>query len=114
MFKLTETKTLLRGVFTAILLFACAVAQAEAKINPDCRFQGKKLFGKVKIVESFPDLKVKVVSSFPDLKVKWVQSFPERCGLWQPEESFPDLKIQFVENFPDLKVMFVDSFPGLP
>ena len=40
-----------------------------------CSFQGKKLYGKVKVVESFPDVRIKLVTSFPDLKVKTVESF---------------------------------------
>lgn len=79
----------------------------------DCTCNGKKLYGKIKIVDSFPDLKVKVVESFPDIKIKIVSSFPDECGKWQFVDSFPDLKIQFVESFPDLKIQFVDSFPGM-
>ncbi len=87
-------------------------------LNPaqltDCTCKGKKLYGKIQVVNSFPDLKVKVVNSFPDLKVKVVNSFPDACGKWQFVESFPDLKIQFVESFPDIKIQYVESFPGLP
>jgi hypothetical protein len=82
-----------------------------------CQQEGHRLYGKVQIVESFPDLTVQVVESFPDLKVKLVSSFPDACGEWQFVNSFPDLKpdlkIKFVTSFPDLKIQFVDSFPGL-
>jgi len=77
-----------------------------------CTYKGIKLYGKVQVVSSFPDLKVQVVSSFPDLKVQIVGSFPDRCGKWQMVDSFPDFKIQFVTSFPDLKIQFVSSFPG--
>jgi hypothetical protein len=97
-----------------LCLLAAAPGVAKEKVGKDCSFHGKKLYGKVQIVENFPDLKVKVVQSFPDLKVHWVKSFPDQCGKWQAVESFPDLKIQFVENFPDLKIQFVESFPGIP
>ena len=100
-----------------LLLFCLLAAEpgvAGEKVAKDCSFQGKKLYGKVQIVESFPDLKVKVVQSFPDLKVQWVNNFPDKCGKWQAVESFPDLKIQFVQSFPDLKIQFVESFPGKP
>ncbi len=80
----------------------------------DCTYNGYKLYGKVAIVESFPDIKVQAVESFPDLKVKVVESFPDDCGEWEFVESFPDLKVQFVESFPDVKIQFVESFPGLP
>lgn len=103
--------------FTLLLfgfLLAAAPGVAGKKLGKACSFQGKKLYGKVKIVENFPDLKVQVVQSFPDLKVQWVRSFPDKCGKWQAVESFPDLKIKFVESFPDLKIQFVESFPGIP
>jgi hypothetical protein len=70
------------------------------------------LFGKIKIVDSFPDVKVKVVDSFPDLKVQVVKSFPNSPGKWQFVDSFPDYKVQYVSSFPDVKIKFVDSFPG--
>ncbi|BDD03295.1 hypothetical protein [Aureibacter tunicatorum] len=79
----------------------------------DCEWNGIKLYGKVKFVDSFPDIKIKYVDSFPDIKVKFVNSFPDKCGKWQVVESFPDIKIQVVESFPDLKVKVVDSFPGM-
>jgi hypothetical protein len=83
-------------------------------VGKDCTFKGKRLFGKVQIVKSFPDLKVQQVTSFPDLKVQKVTSFPDKCGKWQFVDSFPDLKIQYVTSFPDVKVQFVTSFPGVP
>jgi hypothetical protein len=78
----------------------------------DCSCKNIALYGKVKVVDSFADIKVQVVSSFPDLKVQVVSSFPDRCGKWQFVDSFPDFTIQFVESFPDLKIQFVESFPG--
>jgi len=85
------------------------------KINKsNCTYKGKRLYGKVKAVSSFPDIKVQVVNSFPDLKVKKVSSFASRCGEWKFVSSFPDLKIQFVNSFGDIKIKYVNSFPGLP
>jgi hypothetical protein len=81
-------------------------------IDSNCKYKGFKMYGKIKVVESFPDVKVQVVESFPDLKVKIVTSFPDHCGEWQYVESFPETKIQFVTSFPDIKVQFVESFPG--
>ena len=84
------------------------------KITDDCTWNGLKLYGKIKFVESFPDIKIKFVESFPDIKVKFVESFPDKCGQWKVVESFPDLRVQVVESFPDIKVKIVESFPGLP
>ena len=78
-----------------------------------CTFKGKKLYGKIQIVTSFPDIKVQEVTAFPDVKVQKVNSFPDKCGQWQIVTSFPDTKVQIVKSFPDVKVQYVDSFPGL-
>ena len=91
------------------------VSSAQAgNIDSSCTLDGHRLFGKVQIVTSFPDLKVQEVRSFPDLKVRQVTSAPDSCGEWQLVTSSPDLKIQLVTSFPDLKIKYVDSFPGLP
>tara|TARA_Y100001968_G_C19222370_1_gene650371 strand:+ start:337 stop:696 length:360 start_codon:yes stop_codon:yes gene_type:complete len=82
--------------------------QAWAKDIPEkC-----KLFGKIQLVDSFPDVKIKLVDNFPDIKVKKVRNFPDKPGLWQIVENFPDYKVQIVENFPDYKVKYVSTFPG--
>ena len=86
----------------------------DPKINKDCYYKKFKLYGKIKFVENFPDIKVQIVENFPDLEVKIVDNFPDHCGEWQIVENFPDLKVQLVENFPDIKVKFVNNFPGLP
>jgi hypothetical protein len=89
-------------------------ATALGAVDSSCTFKGKKLWGKVQKVTSFPDIKVQKVTSFPDLKVQKVTSFPDKCGQWQFVTSFPDIKIQFVTSFPDVKIQFVTSFPGVP
>jgi hypothetical protein len=86
----------------------------DKAVDKNCCFNGRKLYGKIKFVENFPDIKIKIVENFPDLKVKLVDNFPDECGKWQIVENFPDLKVQIVENFPDIRVKFVDNFPGLP
>lgn len=100
----------------AVLLLALvppAPALAADKLDKaSCTFDGRKLFGKIQVVQSFPDLKVQIVTAFPDLKVQLVTAFPDQCGKWQMVSSFPDTKIQFVTAFPDVKIQYVDAFPG--
>jgi hypothetical protein len=79
----------------------------------DCTFNGKPLWGKVQVVDAFPDIKVQRVDAFPMLKVQKVDAFPDSCGKWQFVDAFPDIKIQFVDAFPDVTIQFVDSFPGV-
>ncbi len=80
----------------------------------NCSFRGIKLAGKVKVVDSFPDIRIKAVKRFPDLKVKRVDSFADDCGEWQMVDSFPDFKVQFVDSFPDVEVAWVEGHPGEP
>ena len=119
-----KTKTHLT-LFTVIALVVFAFAgtmanttstKLESKpapsVCPDCSFNGKKLYGKVQVVTSFPDIKVQIVDAFPDIKVKMVDAFPDACGKWQLVDAFPDFNIQFVTSFPDIKIKYVDAFPG--
>lgn len=102
-----------------VLMALPVMAQKKEGINKDnCTYVTKdgktfNLYGKVKIVESFPDIKVQIVDSFEDLDVKLVESFPDQCGKVKLVESFPDVKVQIVNSFPDIKVKIVDAFPGV-
>lgn len=71
-----------------------------------------KLYGKVQIVDNWPDIKVEIVSSFPDLKAKIVDNWADSCGEFIVTDSWPDLKVQIVTSFPDLKVRLVENWPG--
>ena len=97
------------------LIFLCLnfCMTVKAEVGSNCTWKGIPLFGKVKVVNSFPDIEVEVVSSFPDLKVKKVNSFANSCGEWIFVESFPDFTVKFVSSFPDIKIKYVSSFPGI-
>lgn len=104
-------------IFTCILIFISAeisFGQNKEGIDKEnCTFNNFRLYGRIKFVDSFPDITVKIVKSFPDIEIKIVNSFPDKCCLWQIVDSFPDLKVKIVESFPDLKIKFVESFPGI-
>lgn len=102
------------GLAAVSIAIAFGTAWAGKVDKGACTFNGKKLYGKIQIVTSFPDVKVQEVTSFPDLKVQKVSSFPDKCGKWQIVTSFPDTKVQFVSSFPDVKIQYVSSFPGVP
>ena len=87
---------------------------ASGKVGADCTLAGKKLYGRVKVVDHFADLKVKVVEHFADLHVQFVEHFPDACGKWQLVDSFPDFTITYVDSFPDLEITKVQHFPGRP
>jgi len=101
-------------IFAVFGLFSLFPASAEEPRIAGCTLNGIKLYGKVQVVESFPDFKVQIVESFPDLNVQTVNAFPDVCGKWQFVESFPDFRVQFVTSFPDLRIRYVTAFPGVP
>ena len=71
------------------------------------------LYGKVKIVDSFEDIKVKIVDSFEDVDIKIVGSFENTCGKVKIVDSFEDVKVKIVDSFEDIKIKIVDSFEGI-
>ena len=99
-------------------MLAMGVGAKEVKIDKgSCTVtkDGKtyKLYGKVKIVENFEDLKVKIVDNFEDVDVKIVDNFENTCGKVKLVENFEDVKVKIVENFEDIKVKIVDNFEGV-
>jgi hypothetical protein len=109
----TPTAPMQKAATAAMLTVGEEAPLPMGAVSSSCTFKGKRLYGKVQVVTSFPDIKVQVVSSFPDLKVQKVTSFPDSCGKWQFVTSFPDFKVQFVTSFPDVKIQYVTSFPGV-
>ena len=71
------------------------------------------LYGRVRIVDSFEDLKVRIVDSFEDIGIKLVDSFEDDCGRAKIVDSFEDIRIKIVDSFEDIKVKIVDSFEGV-
>jgi hypothetical protein len=103
--------------FIVLLIISslCISATKHELQDDDCKFEGKKLYGKIRFVESSinADVKIKIVNNFPDLKVKLVENFADDCGEWQVVEYGEDLKVYVTESFPDIKVKFVTSYPGV-
>ena len=46
----------------------------NSRVTNDCKFKGKKLYGKIQFVTNYPDVKVQFVDAFPDLNIKVVNS----------------------------------------
>jgi hypothetical protein len=106
-------KVILLILSVLFLAFGGLCAHAAGPINSDGYFKNIRLAGRVKVVDSFPDIKVRVVSSFPDLKVKTVSSFPDDIGEWQFVDYGEDFTVKFVDSFEDIRIEFVDHFPGV-
>lgn len=96
-----------------ILFFILLGFTSSQKIASDCTCEGIKLYGNVKIVDSFEDFRVEFVDSFEDLDVQFVDAFPDECGKWRLVETFPDFTIKIVDAFPDFTIRKVEAFPGI-
>ena len=99
----------MKRLLSILFCFAIAscTAAADVKIDKEnCTItkDGKtyKLYGKVKIVDSFEDIKVKIVDSFEDADIKIVDAFEDSCG-----------KVKIVDSFEDIKIKIVNSFEGV-
>lgn len=97
--------------FIALLVIALTFISASP-IN-DCRCKGKKLYGRVKIVEHHADFDVRVVEHHADLNVRLVDSHPNSCGQWQIVTSHEDFSVRIVDSHEDFSIKFVDSHPGI-
>lgn len=102
-----------------VLLMVGGMAMAsDVKIDAEnCTItkDGKtyNLYGKVKIVDSFEDIKVKIVDCFEDVDVKVVDCFEDSCGKVKIVDCFEDVKVKIVDCFEDVKVKLVDCFEGV-
>ncbi|MFH7025863.1 MAG: hypothetical protein ACHBN1_10770 [Heteroscytonema crispum UTEX LB 1556] len=83
------------------------LVNAEGKIDAGCAYNGIQLYGKVQIVEDFPDITVKQVDDFADLHVKKVEDFADECGKWKIVDEFADFKVKLVDDFEDITVKMV-------
>ena len=94
----------------------------EPEVKPDgldkedCTFtkNGKtfNLYGKVRIVDNFEDLKVRIVDNFEDVRVCF-SSFGDDCGEVIIVDNFEDVKVRLVDNFEDIKVRLVNANEGV-
>ena len=101
------------GCLGAALAAGSSLPATAADLS-GCEYEGTKLWGKVKEVTSFADIKVEIVESFADLKVEKVTGFADNCGEWEMVDSFEDFAVEFVDGIGDIKVEFVTGFAGLP
>ena len=72
-----------------------------------------RLYGKVRIVENFEDVRVRLVDNFEDVRIRLVDNFEDDCGRVRLVDNFEDVKVKIVDNFEDIKVRLVDNFESV-
>ena len=92
-------KKRLWAILFCLATTVCLMASEVVINKEDCTItkEGKtyKLYGKVKIVDAFEDIKVKIVDSFEDADIKIVDAFENSCGkvkivdaIWKSKCNF--------------------------
>lgn len=97
----------------ALILLALAPLPVLAGNLSDCSYNGTPLYGKVRVVEHFGDLKIREVQHFADLKVEIVSIGPNNCGQWEFVSMGEDFTVEFVTIGEDFTVEFVNMAPGI-
>ena len=110
----------MRIAVLALCFATSASAQAPGGVVNDqrpCEFQGHRLMGKVRIVDSFPDFNVKIIDeeNRAELRVRKLSvGTAEVCGEWQIVDGLADFTVRFVESGEDFRIVFVKDDPGIP
>ena len=71
------------------------------------------LYGKVKIVDNWEDIKVKIVDNWEDVDIRIVDSFEDSCGKVKLVDNWEDVKVKIVDNWEDIRVKIVDNWEGV-
>ena len=66
---------LVGAMATAFVLRSPPVDAGGGFDRGSCTFKGKRLYGKLMMVNAFPDTKIQLVTAFPDVKVQYVDAF---------------------------------------
>ncbi len=102
------------------LMTASANAQAPGGVVNDqrpCEFNGHRLMGKVRIVDSFPDFNVKVMDeeNRAELRVRRLSAdTPQVCGEWLIVDGLADFTVRLVDSGEDFRIVWVKEDPGIP
>jgi hypothetical protein len=97
-----------------------ASAQAPGGVVNDqrpCEFNGHRLMGKVRIVDSFPDFNVKVMDeeNRAELRVRRLSAdTPQVCGEWLIVDGLADFTVRIVDSGEDFRIVWVKEDPGIP
>ncbi|MCB1176515.1 MAG: hypothetical protein KDK36_02945 [Leptospiraceae bacterium] len=96
-----------------ILMLILSLGIDANPISKDCTFNGKKLSGRVKIVNHAGDFNVQVVNHAADLNVLLTNGMLSNCGEWQYVQTGYDFTVVIVNYAPDFRIQFVQAMPGV-
>ena len=71
------------------------------------------LHGRIRVVDSFEDIRVRVVDSFEDVRIRIVDGFEGDCYRVRLVNGFEDVRVRIVDSFEDIRVKLVDNYEGI-
>jgi hypothetical protein len=96
----------MKALFILGFILSSAYCRSQ-DINPyTCTFNGKKLYGKVKVVNSNEDFKVRIVENSEDISIISTDKDPSKCGEWKFVDYSEDFKVRFVTSGEDFKIRY--------
>lgn len=106
-----------KKLFSCLCLVALCSFALAAPTDSERKFNARKVWGKIRIVDGKADYKVRVADKFlrEDLRVLIVRKGSIMgVGRWQivTGNAAADYTIRFVDSGEDLRVRFVDSGEG--
>jgi hypothetical protein len=101
-------------ILVLLLALIPSMSFAGGRIGQDCTSKGKKLYGRVRIVNVGETFKVKAVSLGEDLRVQTSNTLATTCGRWEIVSIAEDFSIRMVDMGEDFSIRFVEVGNGVP
>jgi len=97
-------------ILLSVFLVVAVLFQSDnGKFNREtCSCKGKKLQGRVRVVDFNPDFRVKIMESNEDLKVTVRNGVESACGEWTFTGGQADFTVQYVDFNPDFTIRLVN------
>jgi hypothetical protein len=97
----------MKPLFLLVIFIVVSFGCSCQDINPyTCTYNGKKLYGKVKIVNYGADFKIRIVTSNEDISILQTSGDPNECGEWKFVEYSEDFKVQIVTSGEDFTIRY--------
>ena len=97
----------MKTIFLPLIFLLLGLVCRSQDINPyTCTYKGKKIYGKVKVVNYSADFKVRIVDYSEDISIIKTDREPSNCGEWKFVDYSEDFKIQIVTYGEDFTIRY--------
>ncbi len=68
------------------------------------------LYGKIKIVDDYEDVRVKIVDDYEDVRIEIVDDYSNSCGRIEIVDDYEDVRVKIVDDYEDVRVDIVGDY----